>query len=185
MPNGTLIYASRYGSTQEYARQIAGALGFSIVRAQEVGSEHFQGRSESKPVILGSPIYGSSVLPEMVDLLERRASDLVNRIVGAFVVCGDYLWIQKAGEGGSHNLEKLTSLLPEKPAALAVFGGRLMMDELNEEDRIRVLAFYERMGKEPLGFDRMDLSAVTLFVELIRDQLPVPSLCCKNTTLSS
>ncbi len=171
LSNGNLIYASRYGSTQEYARRIAGALDFSIVRAQDLGSEHFQGRSESKPVILGSPIYGHSVLPEMVGFLEAWATDLAKRIVGAFVVCGDDLWIPEADEGGSRNLEKLISLLPKEPAVTAVFSGRMIMDDLNEEDRVRILAFYERTGKEPLGFDRVDLSTVEPFVEKIKDKL--------------
>lgn len=171
LSNGDLIYASRYGSTQEYARRIAGALDFSIVRAQDLGSEHFQGRSESKPVILGSPIYGHSVLPEMVGFLEAWATDLAKRIVGAFVVCGDDLWNPEADEGGSRNLEKLISLLPKEPAVTAVFSGRMIMDDLNEEDRVRILAFYERIGKEPLGFDRVDLDAAEPFVELVKAEL--------------
>ncbi len=171
IPNGILIFASRYGSTEEYACKIAGALDFSIARVQDLGSEHLKRLPESKPVILGSPIYGPSVLPEMVDFLEMWATDLAKRIVGAFVVCGDDLWITEASEGGSRNLDKLTSLLLEEPPVTAVFSGRMIMDDLSEKDRVRILAFYDRIGKEPLGFDRMDLDAVEPFVEKIENIL--------------
>ncbi len=123
------------------------------------------------PIVLGSPIYGYTVLPEMAGFLDRFGSELSGRIAGAFVVCGDTLWIPKAGEGGNANLDKLTSLLPEVPDAVAVFSGRMIMEELNDEDRQRILAFHERIGKEPAGFDRMNLTTVGPFVEKIKGVL--------------
>lgn len=172
--NGILIYASRYGSTEEYARKIADALGYGIITARDAGEaiqEHLFERPGTTPVILGSPIYGLSVLWEMEDFIERNSARLTKRVIGAFVVCGDDMWIPEADESGSQNLEKLISLLPEAPAVTAVFSGRMRMEDLNDEDRTRILAFYKKIGKEPLGFDRMDLSAVGPFVELIKEHL--------------
>ena len=171
MKNGTVIYASRYGSTQEYARAIADGLEFSALNVSEVGSEHFNGSGSILPVVLGSPIYGYSVLPEMVRFLERFGSQIQGRVAGAFVVCGDTLWIPEAGEGGNANLDKLTSLLSEPVPAVAVFGGRMVMSDLNDEDRQKILTFYEKIGKEPVGFDRMDLDAIEPFVDMIKEQL--------------
>ncbi|UCG39202.1 MAG: hypothetical protein JSV00_02915, partial [bacterium] len=88
-----------------------------------------------------------------------------------FVVCGDTLWNPKAGEGGIRNLEKLTRLLPSKPFATAILGGRMRMEELDDEDGPRIRAFYERIGREATGFDRMEEKAALDFVRSIEDFL--------------
>ena len=41
------------------------------------------------------------------------------------------------------------------------------MEELDDEDGLRIRAFYERLGREATGFDRMELEKVEPFVEEI------------------
>jgi len=165
MSGEKVIFASRYGSTAVYAETLSGELGWPAHRAEDVSVDDL---CNAPFLVFGSPIYGPSILPAMRDLLRRLYRKGVRVPAAAFVVCGDTLWNARAGEGGKKNLEKLTSLIPVEVTASAVFGGRMRMEELNPEDRERILAFYRRLGKPPEGFDRMDLQAVPSFATAIR-----------------
>jgi menaquinone-dependent protoporphyrinogen IX oxidase len=104
----------------------------------------------------------------MENFLEKYHEILAGKPLAAFVVCGDTMWNPKAEEGGNKNLEKLTRFLPTEPFAVAILGGRMRMEELDEEDGPRIRAFYERIGREATGFDRMELEKVGPFVEEIK-----------------
>ena len=166
--SGLVIFATKYGSTEEYTRLIAEKLNTEALRASEATSEALR---RADYLILGSPIYGYSVLPEMEEFLRRFGKEIEKIPTAAFVVCGDTLWNPKAGEGGHGNLTKLTDLMPAEPFATAVLGGRMVMEELDDEDRPRIRAFYERIGREATGFDRMDTEAALDFVENIKVKL--------------
>ena len=162
-----IVYATKYGSTAEYAEALARHLGVAAVRADEA-----MGLTGEEPYyVLGSPIYAFSVLPAMERFVEEQKHRLASRPIAAFVVCGDTLWNPRKGEGGWKNLHKLTRLLPSEPFASAVFGGRMRMEELDAFDAPRILAFYSQIGREPTGFDRMELDRTAEFSEDIRRQL--------------
>lgn len=163
-----VVFSSKYGSTLEYASLIAGKLDIRALRASEAPSETVSGVDF---VILGSPIYAHSVLREMEVFLKANREALREKSLAAFVVCGDSLWNPQTGEGGQKNLRKLTRLLPKEPLATGVFGGRMRMEDLDDEDGPRIRAFYERIGRDPTGFDRMELDKVGPFVEEINKVL--------------
>ena len=165
---GIVIFASKYGSTAEYACLIARKLHTEALRASQAPSEAV---FRADFIVLGSPIYAYSVLPEMELFLEREYRTLGRKPLAAFVVCGDTMWNPKAGEGGNKNLEKLIRFLPTEPFATAIFGGRMCMDELDEEDVPRIRAFYERIERDPVGFDRMEMEEVEPWVEEIKEVL--------------
>lgn len=158
--NGLIIYASKYGSTAEYAALMSGELGAAAVRAGEVDAKDLD---DAGYLVLGSPVYGYSILPEMERFLSDVGDSVAGKPCGAFVVCGDTLWNPEAGEGGGKNLEKLTGLIPVPPVATAVLGGRMRMEDLDEEDGPRIRAFHDRIGRAATGFDRMDPAAATAF----------------------
>ena len=165
---GIIVFATKYGSTAEYATLLAQKLGTEALRASEAYPEAVSG---AHFIVLGSPIYAYSVLPEMEEFLEKHQELLTEKPLAAFVVCGDTLWNPKAGEGGNKNLVKLTRLLPGDPFASAIFGGRMHMEDLDDEDGPRIRAFYERIGRAPDGFDRMEPESVDPFVEEIKNIL--------------
>jgi menaquinone-dependent protoporphyrinogen IX oxidase len=162
-----VLYASKYGSTRACAETIADALG---VAALDVDTPELAERAlaGAEWAVLGSPIYGPTVLPAMARFCEKARAALAERKLAAFVVCGDTVWLPRAGEGGDRNLEKLTRLLPRAPFATAVLGGRMVVEELDEQDRALILAFYRRLGRSPDGFDRTDPEAVSAFVDRIQ-----------------
>jgi len=164
--SGLVIYASKYGSTAEYTILMAQKLGTEALKASEANSEMVCGADY---IVLGSPIYAYSVLPEMEDFLNKNQEILAGKSLAAFVVCGDTMWNPKADEGGNKNLAKLTRFLPSEPFAVAVLGGRMRMEELDDEDGPRIKAFYERLGREPTGYDRME--SVDPFVEEIEKHM--------------
>ena len=165
---GLVVFASKYGSTAEYAHLMAEKLHTEALRASEANSEAVYGADY---IVLGSPIYSYSVLPEMEEFLEKQRETLIGKLLAAFVVCGDARWNPNAEEGGNKNLKKLTRFLPSEPFAVAVLGGRMRMEELDEEDGRRIRAFRERTGREPTGYDRMELEKVEPFVEEIKKVL--------------
>jgi menaquinone-dependent protoporphyrinogen IX oxidase len=165
--SGVVLYASKYGSTRACAEAIAATLGVAAfdVAATEQAERALVGAAWA---VLGSPIYGPAVLPAMERFCERERAALAAREFAAFVVCGDTVWMPRAGEGGDHNLKKLTRLLPRAPFATAVLGGRMVIEELDEQDRALILAFYRRLGRSPDGFDRTDPAAVAAFAGFVR-----------------
>lgn len=165
---GIVIYASKYGSTKEYALLMAEKLGIEALRASEATSEVIL---RADYLVLGSPIYAYSVLPQMESFLEEYHQQIKDKPLFAFVVCGDTLWNPKSGEGGDKNLSKLTDRLPSEPLAVTILGGRMNMDELDDEDGPRIRAFYDRIGREAKGFNRMELEAVDPFLDRINEFL--------------
>jgi menaquinone-dependent protoporphyrinogen IX oxidase len=168
--SGLVLYASKYGSTRACAETIAVALG---VAALDVAAAEKAERALSGAVwvVLGSPIYGPAVLPGMQRFCERTRDALAARELAAFVVCGDTVWLPRAGEGGDRNLDKLIRLLPRAPFATAVLGGRMVIDALDEQDRELIVAFYRRLGRSPDGFDRTDPAAAAAFADRVRAAL--------------
>ncbi len=173
-----VVAASKYGSTFEYAAAVAGALGCGLSRLGLEPEPHFGG---ADVIVIGSPIYGPDVLPGMRSWLAAASADMRERELAAFVVCGDSLWMPRAGEGGEKNLAKLIRLLPRPPLATAVFGGRLRMDGLDPDDRLGILSFYRRLGREATGFDRVDLSAAAAFAGKIRESTTPAAQRCPDT----
>jgi menaquinone-dependent protoporphyrinogen IX oxidase len=86
MISDMIIYATKYGSTREYATLMAQKLHTEALRASEVPSEAVSGADF---IVLGSPIYAYSVLPEMEVFLEKNKEVLAEKPLAAFVVCGD------------------------------------------------------------------------------------------------
>jgi menaquinone-dependent protoporphyrinogen IX oxidase len=164
--SGIVIFATKYGSTAEYATKIAQKLDTEALRASEATSDMVSGADF---VVLGSPIYTFSVLPEMAEFLEQYGQILAGKPLAAFVVCGDARWNPKGGEGENKNLERLTRFLPSVPIAVAVLGGRMRMAELDEEDGPKIRAFRERTGRESTGYDRME--SVDPFTDRIKEFL--------------
>ena len=168
--SGLVLYASKYGSTRASAETIAAALGVTAFDVA-VGELAARALGSADWAVLGSPIYGPTVLPDMERFCERARAVLATRELAAFVVCGDTVWMPRAGEGGDHNLVKLTRLLPRAPFATAVLGGRMVVEELDEQDRALILAFYRRLERSPDGFDRTDPAAVAAFVDRVHAAL--------------
>ena len=164
--SGIVLYASKYGSTRACAEAIAAALRVPALDVAAAGQAE-AALAGAAWAVLGSPIYGPAVLPAMERFCERARTALAARELAAFVVCGDTVWMPRAGEGGDRNLVKLTRLLPRPPFATAVLGGRMAVEELDDQDREQILAFYRRLGRSPDGFDRTDPEAVAAFVERV------------------
>ncbi|MCJ7498842.1 flavodoxin domain-containing protein [bacterium] len=163
---GIIVFASKYGSTAEYASLMAQKLHTEALRASEVPSGAVFGADF---IVLGSPIYSYSILPDMEVFLERNKKLLAEKPLAVFVVCGDSMWNPKVGEGGNKNLEKLTRFLPSEPIAVAVLGGRMRMEELDEEDGVKIRAFRERTGREHTGYDRMEEGGALDFINEIKN----------------
>ena len=133
LPNNVLIaYASRYGATREIAEFIARVLAQRGVQAKVQSADEVTQVAPYRAAVIGSGVYFSGWLPEVVELLESFQDDLAKRPVWLF------------SDGPTHELDLHTTWrVPETlspllgviaPQDVALFGGRVVGDELSLDD---------------------------------------------------
>ena len=106
----------------------------------------------------GSPRgWGGGPHAGLVALLGRHAQALDGRIVGSFVVCGS----RNDSAGGLKRIGKylgqLHAPLKRPPPLSRGLGGRLVVAQLNDEDRAALERFYrDYLNRELKDWDRME-----------------------------
>lgn len=95
---GLVVFSSKYGSTAEYASLIAEKLNTRALRASEAPSVMVSGADF---VVLGSPIYAYSVLPEMEVFLEGNRGALQENHLPPLWCAATPCGTPKRGRGGS------------------------------------------------------------------------------------
>lgn len=167
-----VVYASKYGSTQEVAQAVADGLGAAIADANDDPDV----RSYDL-VVLGSPIYGGDYLESIKDFLRANKPFLAKRKVAAFITAAAN-WERSPGLTGEE--DELLFTQQEYANGLAHlaggdiidsrgFGGRLVPAQLDDADRGMLEWFYRFLMHEPLqGFDLIDLPAAYRWGEELR-----------------
>jgi len=161
-----VVFGSKYGSTAEYARAIAGGLGCAAIPAADALADPYHIGSADM-LVLGTPIYYDDVHPEVKALLTGYRNVLSHRIIALFVVCLDPSERAKKNEQHCNpdNLKSVAAMLSTYPVAATLLPGRIIMDELDEEDSRKTADFYKKIGLPLQDHDRFDLDSVKPFVE--------------------
>ncbi len=135
-----VLYATRYGATEEVAQFIGEKLdsqGFSpkIVNASQIKPKDLSEYKDYDGIILGSSIKIGRWKKEMTKLVKKNSKILNNRNfkLGAYVCCGTASDKEKIPEAREKYLEKYFSEKNIKPDLMDSFGG--VMD-LTEGSRI-------------------------------------------------
>jgi menaquinone-dependent protoporphyrinogen IX oxidase len=163
-----VIYYSKYGSTKEIAEAIGRKLGTDLVcdvrELKEVSGDL---------LIIGSAIYGEEPHKDIVRLLAPRDGRLKDKQVALFVVCLAKERRKSRGieVGGPVYLEKMEKALGRPPIAGKIFGGRMIMAEMEEGERKRTEAFYKGQGMPFVDRDIMSEAEVDEFVEEMRSRV--------------
>jgi menaquinone-dependent protoporphyrinogen oxidase len=130
MPDSILVaYATRYGSTQEVAEQVAATLrkGGRAVDVQPARQVYTLEGYHA--VVLGAPLYVGSLLKDARRFLSRHQEALAERPLALFV-----LGPTKAGEDWQPVRDQLDQALRKmpwlKPVDVALFGGKYDPDAL-------------------------------------------------------
>lgn len=168
-----VVYASKYGSTQEVAQAIADGLGADIANADS--------DPDVRPydvVVIGSPIYGGDYLDSVKDFLHTNHLYLAKRKIATFITAAAN-WVRDPGLTGEEDellftqqeyADGLARLAGGETLTSQGFGGRLIPSELDDKDRNMLEWFYRFLMHKPLeGFDLIDLPAAYRWGEEIRD----------------
>ena len=127
-----IAYRTRYGTTERYARLLADRLPGES-RLADLGHARRLSPGDYGLILIGSPIYGGTILPGIGSFCERHRDELLSRPVGLFICC---LY------EGERARTQLDSAFPDWLSLHAfgrwVLGGEVRLDRLNLLDRFLV-----------------------------------------------
>lgn len=159
-----LIYATRYGATKETAGWIqegmqgpVDLLDIESISFSEVASKYDR-------FIIGSGVWIGGVHKKIIEFLESRKSELNGRVLATFVVCGT----DGSTENGRKRIDgyftPLYACFDKKPLLSRYFGGRVVVENLTDEDRQALTVFYKTyLHAELRSWDRTDPGKASLF----------------------
>lgn len=164
-PKVLILYDSRYGSTELIAYWIAVGIGSNakVKAIQAVKNSDFEGDDF---VFLGSPIFKANITEKMSEFIELNRIKLKDKQIGLFVVCGTYL------VHGDLRIKEFEDKIGKKAVIKKAFGGRLIPEKLNQEDKKRLKNYWDERGvKEIKGFDYLSREEAEKFGEMIKEKI--------------
>jgi len=160
-----IIYYSKYGSTREIAESLAKKL-----ETQNVSDVTEQPAITGDLIIIGSGIYKETAHKDILLLLADEGKTLQDKEVAVFVVCANKkrTKIKNMEGGGPVYIEKMEKALRRTPIAAKIFGGRMILDKMDDEDRERTEQFAKRVGMPLKDVDIMSVTEVDEFVQELK-----------------
>ena len=160
-----IIYYSKYGST----REIAEAIGRKL-KTEAVCDVRELKEITGDLLVIGSAIYSEVIHRDIERLLIDKEGLLREKSVALFAVCLRKTYIKaKIGEGGGPvYIKKMEKALGRPPVASKIFGGRMIVNELDPGDRERTEAFSKRQGMPFKDVNVMSDTDVDEFIEDIK-----------------
>ena len=165
----TLLYSSKYGSTLETAQWIAEGIRqpSAIINISDTLAVDSALKQESK-FILGSAVYKERPMESMLAFTKKHLKALDHHVIASFVVCGTQPNSEKNKQRIDNYLQALNEALHHKPNLSRSLGGRLIVENLTQEDREMLTRFYDKVLKKPLiGWDRTDPALAKQFAQNI------------------
>ncbi len=161
--NIQIIYYSKYGSTREIAQAIGKKLG-----TDNISDIRELKKTTGDLIIVASAIYTEVPHKEVLRLLSDEEGKLKNKKVALFVVClrKNYLKVGNREAGGPVYLRKMEDALVKAPVASKIFGGRMIVAEMEEEDRKRTESFSKKQGR---SFNDQNIMSEKEIDEFIQD----------------
>ena len=163
MTRGIVLYATRYGSTQEIAEAIAAKLDFETKNVMYIddGSE----LDEYDQIVLGSPIYYDDICEDMKRFISSFFIKLGDKKLFTFVVYG--------ATKGHFNIDyatKFANYFDPHPLFSVAFLGRATKTSLTDKDYKNLEIFFKNRLKVDLSdFDYFDENKIDFVVEKVKD----------------
>ncbi len=165
-----LIYATRYGATKDTAEWIASGIGRDIDLLNIEDISFSKTIKEYNLFILGSGVWIDGVHKDMLKFLSAYKLELKDKIVASFILCGTTGEDVKGDERIEQYFTKFHASLDKKPPLNEKFGGRMIINKLNEKDRKLLKMFYKKILKrEFVSWDRTEPKKAELFGKKILD----------------
>jgi len=175
MSKSLVVFASRYGSTKEVAQAVADGLGADIANVLD--------HPDIEPydlVVLGSPIYSGTYLPAMLRFIRHNKDVLAAKKVAAFITAAADMQIQVGLTGDEDErlftqqdfADGLANLAGGRTVSARGFGGRLVVEKLDNPDRSALEWLYHYLMHKPLeGFDLLDPAAAYRWGEDLKEMI--------------
>lgn len=163
-----VIYATKYGSTKKIAENIAEVISGAECRAVDEVTV-----LDCAAIVLGTPVYAGRFLPEMSDFLQKHKSELEKKKLFFFIVCADKGSVRVNGQetGGVAFLQQINNFLQQKIISSRAFWGKMIKEQLLEEDRAVLTEFSNILGIDFPDFDRLELEEAREFGREIKGML--------------
>lgn len=152
-----LVFGTKYGATEDTASWIREGIGedVDLINIEELVFK--KAISSYDHFIVGSGVWIDGVHKRLKDFLTAEPDQLKGMVIASFVVCGS----QDRTEGGRKRIQKYLDQiqvpLGYEPALTGYFGGRIIVEQLTEEDRAALEKFYRTFLKTKLeSWDRTD-----------------------------
>ncbi len=159
-----LIYATRYGATKDTAEWIAQGMKRDVDLLNIEDISFADTAKKYNLFIVGSGVWIDGVHKDMLKFLSTQKIELRGKIVASFILCGTTAKDVKGEERIEKYFQKFHVSLDKKPPLNEYFGGRMIIDKLNEKDKKMLEVFYERILKrEFVSWDRTQPDKARLF----------------------
>lgn len=159
-----LIYGTRYGATSDTAGWIAQGMDNRVDLLNIESLSFSQTAGTYDRFIIGSGVWSDGVHKRLLEFLSSQKEAIGNKVVASFIVCGS----DDSTEGGTKRIaqyfERFHSPLDYAPPIRQFFGGRMIIEQLTEQDRRLLENFYRNIvKKEFISWDRTQPEKATLF----------------------
>ena len=165
MSRGIVLYATRYGSTQEIAETLANKLDFDSKNVMYIDDGSIL--DEYDQIILGSPIYYDDIVEDMKRFISSFFIKLGGKKLFTFAVYG-----ATKGKMDIDYAAKFADYFSPQPAIAVAFLGRATKSSLNKKDYKYLQIFYKNRLKADLSdFDYFDENKIDIVVEKIKQAM--------------
>lgn len=166
-----LIYATRYGATKDTAQWIEHGLDRDVDLLNIEDISFSETAKKYDFFIIGSGVWIDGVHKDMLKFLKTQKAELKDKIVASFILCGTTNKDVQGEARIEQYFSKFHSSLDEKPSLNEKFGGRMIIDKLNEKDKKLLEMFYEKVLKrEFVSWDRTQPDKARLFGKSIKNR---------------
>lgn len=169
-----LIYATRYGATQDTATWIKAGLR-NDVAIMNIESINFKAViSNYDYFIIGSGIWTGGVHKKLVEFLSTGSNQLANRVIASFIVCGSSDDTEKGKVRIANYFTSMHNPLGYEPQYFNHLGGRIIVEQLSAEDKAALTRFYRKyLNQELVSWDRTDKNKAHSYAEKVAKLLSI------------
>ena len=163
MTRGIVLFATKYGSTQEIAGALADKLGFKSKNVVDIKDD--SELDQYDVILLGAPIYFDDIYQDMKHFIQSFFIKLGGKKLITFAVYGatkGYVEIDYA--------QKFANYFDPKPVLSLIFLGRATKETLGEDDYKKLYIFYKyRLRSKFEDFDYFDENKIDVVAEKVRE----------------
>ncbi len=150
-----LLYGTRYGAAKDTAGWIAKGMDNHVTVLDIETIDLAETVQKYDKFIIGSGIWIDGAHKRLMELLSTHTEEIESKIIASFIVCGT-TGEDEAGQGRIEGyFKRFHKPLSIKPELKKHFGGRMIIEKLNEKDRKLLDNFYKNvLKKEFVSWDR-------------------------------